>query len=138
MCKKSILFGLFLLLILQGACASHKVVEQPPSEFKDYYDRVRLQVDQVWPSLVQEKFQKLYREGMTVALRNENCESLVGVDVQEDGRIVAATLLKPCGIKPADDAAVEAFQKISTLPPPPKKVLKSGVTQVKWNFVLLK
>lgn len=133
--QKIILNGIAVLILT--ACSSHKVVESPP-EFKDYYDRVRNQVDTVWPPLVKEKFAKLYSEGMTVAPRNENCESLVGVDVQEDGKIVAMTLLKPCGIKPADDAALEAFQKISTLPPPPKKVLKSGVTQVKWNFVLLK
>lgn len=129
-----------LLPLLSGlGCASHrKVVERPPSEFNDYYDQVRAQVDHVWPPLVKEKFEKLFNEGMMVAPHDGNCESLVEVDVTENGKIISTTLVKPCGIKAADDAAVEAFSRLENLPPPPKKVLKEGVTQVKWNFVLVK
>jgi TonB family protein len=131
--------GLILLsLFLQAGCATDKKTDAVSPEYQTYFEQIKKPLGDVWQRRLKEKFTQLHAEGLTPLARQQDCESLVSAQILPDGRILKAKLIKTCGLKPADEAALEAFNQMATLPPPPATILKNGVALLHWNFILAK
>ena len=117
-------------------CATSKVQEDIPVEYRAYYQELKIKVAAVWPELVKQKFEKLKADGLTLAAYNGNRESLVRVKVKSDGTVVETKLLKSSGLKAADESAIEVFEQLKVLPPPPQAITQNGSATIRWNFVL--
>jgi len=104
--------------------------------FFAYFQRIRHQLDQTWPSLLREQFDKITRSGRHLAGETYYTTSTV-ITVNAKGEIIHVQVLGESGAVDLDDAAISAWNKAGPYPNPPKGLLDAdGTATIRWDFIL--
>lgn len=106
-------------------------------EFKyySYFNRIKKRLRQFWEPKIQEKVERLVRRGRRPASMTSKLTRLV-ITLNEKGTLTKVQLRTTSGLEDLDDAAIEAFRAAAPFPNPPKDLIKGGLVQIDWSFVL--
>jgi len=106
-------------------------------EFKyfGFYDRIRKKLEQFWGQSLQEKAKSIYKTGRRIASGNDSITSLK-VTLDDKGNILHVEIHSTSGIREFDDAAVESFNKAGPFPNPPRGMIRNGLAEIEWGFVV--
>lgn len=104
-------------------------------EFYGFYHRIKEKLEQFWGRNIQEQAEKMYKNGRTIASDSNHLTSLI-ITLNQRGEIVKVNINATSGIKELDQAAIKSFNEAGPFPNPPKKMLKNGVAQIEWGFVV--
>lgn len=104
-------------------------------EYYGFYHRIRQKLEQFWGLNIQEKANKLFKEGRSIA-SDSNLITGVTIKLNSRGEIVDIVLKSTSGVKELDDAAVESFNQAGPFPNPPKGMLRNGKAVIDWGFVV--
>ncbi len=104
-------------------------------EFYGFYHRIREKLEQFWGANIQEKAQKIHKEGRHIA-SDSNLVTGLTIMLDSRGEIVEILLKSTSGVQELDDAAVEAFNQAGPFPNPPKGMIKNGRATIEWGFVV--
>lgn len=102
---------------------------------QNYIERIHGLIDPRWRANVGERI-RLRRLG---GLPMSPCQSRVTLMIDKNGVLKKVVLTGSCYMdKTFDGIAVEAFDYVGQLPPPPKEFLESGVLTIEWIFEINK
>ena len=106
-------------------------------EYKYYgfYHRIKQKLEQYWGHSLRQKAEKLWKSGRRFPASNNRITNLV-VTINHKGIIVDITIRSTSGIRELDEAAVESFNRAGPFPNPPKGMIKNGLAQIEWGFVI--
>lgn len=105
-------------------------------EFYGFYHRIRQKLEQFWGLNIQEKANKLYKEGRSIA-SDTNLITGVTIKLNSKGQIVDIILKSTSGVKELDDAAIDSFNQAGPFPNPPKGMIQAdGKATIDWGFVV--
>lgn len=105
-------------------------------KYFSYYSRIKNQLNQWWVPKVQQKFNRMIRQGRTIASQENKITKLIIV-LNTDGLLVNVQVLAESGVKDLDDAAIEAFRSAAPFPNPPKGIIESdGTVKIRWDCVV--
>jgi TonB family protein len=101
-----------------------------------YYNRIKTQLNQWWVPQVQQKFNKMMKQGRSIASEESKITKLVIV-LNGEGNLVKVQVLAESGIRDLDEAAIEAFRQAAPFPNPPKGMIDSdGTVKIRWDCVV--
>lgn len=101
-----------------------------------YYNRIKNQLNQWWVPNVQQKFNKMLRQGRTIASQENKITKLIIV-LNTEGALVKVQVLAESGVKDLDDAAIEAFRSAAPFPNPPRGIIETdGTVKIRWDCVV--
>jgi TonB family protein len=104
--------------------------------YYSYYNRIREKLRQYWEPKIKEKFERIVRQGRTIASDGEKITRIIIV-LDEKGVLKKVQVVSGSGVTDLDDAAVEAFRAAAPFPNPPKGIVESdGTIKIRWDFVL--
>ena len=104
--------------------------------FYSYFNRMRNQLDQLWPSLLREQYQRIYKTGRKLA-SNTDYTTRTLVTLNAKGEIEKVQLLEESGTINLDQAALDALNKAGPYPNPPKGLVdESGHVEIQWQFIV--
>ena len=104
-------------------------------EFYGFYHRIRQKLEQFWGMNIQEKAEKLFKSGRSIA-SDSNLVTSLTIKLDKSGKIIDIKVNSPSGIKELDDAAINSFNQAGPFPNPPSKMLKNGYATIEWGFVV--
>ncbi len=106
-------------------------------EFKyfGFYERIRGKLEQYWGRSLREKAKAIYANGRRLPA-NENFITSLIITLNSAGEIVGVKMVGSSGKKELDDAAVESFNQAGPFPNPPRGMIKGGLANIKWSFVV--
>ena len=104
-------------------------------EFYGFYNRIKEKLEQFWGLNIQEKAQKIYKSGRSLA-SDRNLITGLTIAINSKGEIVDIMVKSPSGIKELDDAAIESFNRAGPFPNPPKGMIRNGKAIIEWGFVV--
>lgn len=106
-------------------------------EYKYYgfYHRIRQKLEQFWGLNIQEKANKIFKEGRSIA-SDSNLITGLTIALNDKGEIVDIVLKSTSGVKELDEAAVESFNQAGPFPNPPKGMIRDGKAVIDWGFVV--
>lgn len=101
-----------------------------------YYNRIKTQLNQWWVPQVQQKFNKMMKQGRSIASEESKITKLVIV-LNGVGNLVKVQVLAESGVRDLDEAAIEAFRQAAPFPNPPKGMIDSdGTVKIRWDCVV--
>lgn len=101
-----------------------------------YYSRIKTQLNQWWVPKVQQKFNKMLRQGRTIASEDNKITKLV-ITLNDVGNLVNVQVMAESGIRDLDEAAIEAFRQAAPFPNPPKGMIDNdGTVKIRWDCVV--
>jgi TonB family protein len=104
--------------------------------FYSYFERVRKQLDQNWRPILRDQVDKMIFAGRTIASDMDHVTKVM-VTLDNGGEIVKISVLEESGTRDLDQAAIKAFNKAGPFPNPPKGLVnKSGIVEIRWDFIL--
>jgi len=104
-------------------------------KFFSYYHRIKELLRQHWKPNVERRLTRMYEKGRTVG-ENEMVTRLQ-VLLSPEGRISKISRVTSSGIEEIDEAAIEAFNRASPFPNPPRGMLDAdGFVRINWDFIL--
>jgi TonB family protein len=104
--------------------------------YYSYYNRIREKLRQYWEPKIKEKFERIVRQGRTIASDGDKITSII-IILDDKGILKGVQVLSGSGVRDLDDAAVEAFRAAAPFPNPPKGIVESdGTIKIRWDFVL--
>lgn len=104
--------------------------------FFSYFERVRKQLDQTWPSILRENIKKIVKSGRKLA-SNEDYTTKILVTLNAKGEVTKVQLLEESGTHDVDQAAVDALNRAGPYPNPPKGLIgANGTVEIRWDFLL--
>ena len=104
--------------------------------FFGYFQRIRTRLDHAWSGVLRERLIKLYRSGRQLASDMDHTTRVL-VTLNSTGEIVRVQVMEESGTRDLDDAAVRAFNQAGPFPNPPHGIVdRSGLIQIRWDFVL--
>jgi protein TonB len=104
-------------------------------EYYGFYNRIRQKLEQFWGFNIQDKAQKIFKQGRSIASDNNLVTGLT-IKLNGKGEIVDIVVKSASGVKELDDAAIESFNQAGPFPNPPKGMLKNGKASIEWGFVV--
>lgn len=106
-------------------------------EFKyfGFYDRIRQKLEQYWGQSLQDKAKAFYKSGRRMPAGVDSITSLK-VTLDNEGNIVHVEVHSTSGVREFDDAAIESFNKAGPFPNPPRGMIKNGLAEIEWGFVV--
>lgn len=105
-------------------------------EFYGFYHRIRQKLEQFWGLNIQEKANKLFKQGRTIA-SDSNLITGLTIKIDSQGRIVDIILKSTSGVKELDDAAIKSFNQAGPFPNPPSGMIQAdGKATIDWGFVV--
>jgi protein TonB len=104
-------------------------------EYYGFYNRIRQKLEQFWGFNIQDKAQKIFKQGRSIASDNNLVTGLT-IKLNNKGEIVDILVKSASGLKELDDAAIESFNQAGPFPNPPKGMLKNGKASIEWGFVV--
>lgn len=104
-------------------------------EFYGFYHRIREKLEQFWGQNIQDKADKISKQGRSIA-SDSNLITGLTIMLNDSGEIVKIHLKSTSGVKELDDAAVQSFNQAGPFPNPPKGMLKQGTAIIEWGFVV--
>ncbi len=107
------------------------------TEFKFYgfYFRIRQRLEQFWGQSLQEKATHFARLGRRLPASSDKVTALK-VILDKKGEILQVIVESTSGVKELDDAATESFRSAGPFPNPPAGMIRDGVVQLNWGFVV--
>lgn len=107
-------------------------------EYKYYgfYHRIKQKLEQYWGNTLREKATSLYKSGRRLPASTGNKITSLQIIIDDKGNIVKINVVGTSGINELDEAAIESFNKAGPFPNPPKGMMKDGVAQIEWGFVV--
>ncbi len=131
---------------LTGLAKNNDYVEDIPlgdmtqlntQEFKyfGFYDRIRQKLEQFWGQSLQEKAKVFYKTGRRMPANTDSITSLK-VTLDNSGNIIHVEIRSTSGVREFDDAAIESFNKAGPFPNPPRGMIKNGLAEIEWGFVV--
>ncbi len=104
--------------------------------FYGYFQRIRERLDWAWSGVLRQKLTKLYRGGRQLASDMDHTTRLL-VTLNFQGEVVRVQVVEESGTRDLDDAAINAFNQAGPFPNPPQGIVdKSGLIQIRWDFIL--
>jgi TonB family protein len=105
--------------------------------FFTYYERIRRQLEQAWPKLLQQKMRRLWRMGGRFPASEKQHKTQTILVLDQAGEVIKVSVVLPSGTQELDDAAVEAFNEAGPFPNPPEAIVDdNGLITINWTFVL--
>lgn len=104
-------------------------------KFFSYYHRIKELLRQHWKPNVERKLTRMYEKGKVVG--EDEMITRLQVLLSPDGRITRISTVTSSGIEEIDEAAVDAFNRASPFPNPPRGMLDAdGFVRINWDFIL--
>lgn len=104
--------------------------------YYSYYNRIKDKLRQHWEPKIKEKFERIVRQGRTIASEGDKITKVIIV-LDEKGTLIRVQVVSRSGVTDLDDAAVEAFRAAAPFPNPPKGIVEEdGTIKIRWDFVL--
>ncbi len=104
--------------------------------YYSYYNRIKDKLRQHWEPKIKEKFERIVRQGRTIASEGDKITKVIIV-LDERGTLIRVQVVSRSGVTDLDDAAVEAFRAAAPFPNPPKGIVEEdGTIKIRWDFVL--
>jgi len=104
--------------------------------YYSYYNRIKDKLRQHWEPKIKEKFERIVRQGRTIASDGDKITKVIIV-LDEHGTLIRVQVVSRSGVTDLDDAAVEAFRAAAPFPNPPKGIVEEdGTIKIRWDFVL--
>lgn len=85
--------------------------------------------------MIQQKVEKLVRTGRNPANFGSKVTRLV-ITLDDKGILTRVQVRTTSGLEDLDDAAVDAFRAAAPFPNPPRDLIKNGIVQINWDFIL--
>lgn len=105
--------------------------------YYSYYNRIKDKLRQYWEPKIKEKFERIVRQGRTIASDGNNKITKVIIILNEKGTLIGVQVVSQSGVRDLDDAAIEAFRAAAPFPNPPKGIVEEdGTIKIRWDFVL--
>ena len=106
-------------------------------EYKYYgfYHRIKQKLEQYWGNTLQKKAEALWKSGRRIPASEQRITSLL-ITIDTKGNIVDIKVKGTSGVRELDDAAIESFNRAGPFPNPPKGMMKNGMAQIEWGFVV--
>ncbi len=106
-------------------------------EFKyfGFYDRIRQKLEQFWGQSLHDKAKAIYKTGRRMPAGVDSITSLK-VTLDDKGNILHVEVHSTSGVREFDDAAIESFNKAGPFPNPPRGMIKDGLAEIEWGFVV--
>lgn len=106
-------------------------------EYKYYgfYHRIKQKLEQYWGNSLRKKAEALYKQGRRIPASENRITSLT-ITMDSMGNIVDIVINATSGVRELDDAAIESFKQAGPFPNPPKGMIKDGLAQIEWGFVV--
>ena len=104
-------------------------------EFYGFYHRIRQKLEQFWGVNIQDKADKIYKAGRSIASES-NLITGLRIMLNDQGEIVNILVKSTSGLKELDDAAIQSFNQAGPFPNPPKGMLQNGQAVIEWGFVV--
>lgn len=107
------------------------------AEFKHYgfFHRIKQRLEQYWGDSLREKAKELMAKGKRVPAGSINITALK-VILDSNGHIVKVNIVGKSGISELDEAATQAFNRAGPFPNPPRDLIRNGVAEIEWGFVV--
>lgn len=104
-------------------------------KFFSYYHRIKELLRQHWKPNVERKLTRMYEKGKVIG--EDEMITRLQVLLSPDGHITRISKVTSSGIEEIDEAAVDAFNRASPFPNPPKGMLDAdGFVRINWDFIL--
>jgi TonB family protein len=105
--------------------------------YYSYYNRIKDKLRQYWEPKIKEKFERIVRQGRTIASDGGNKITKVIIILNDKGTLIGVQVVSQSGVRDLDDAAIEAFRAAAPFPNPPKGIVEEdGTIKIRWDFVL--
>lgn len=106
-------------------------------EYKYYgfYHRIKQKLEQYWGNSLRKKAEALYKQGRRIPASENRITSLT-ITMDKMGNIVDIMINSTSGVRELDDAAIESFKQAGPFPNPPKGMMRDGLAQIEWGFVV--
>ncbi len=106
-------------------------------EYKYYgfYHRIKQKLEQYWGDTLRKKAETLYKSGRRIPASTNKITSLT-ITIDNFGNIVDVKVKGSSGVTEFDDAAIESFNRAGPFPNPPSGMIKDGIAQIEWGFVV--
>ncbi|MCP4913658.1 MAG: energy transducer TonB [Oligoflexia bacterium] len=106
-------------------------------EYKYYgfYHRIKQKLEQYWGDTLRKKAEALYKSGRRIPASTNKITSLL-ITIDNFGNIVDIKVKGTSGVRELDDAAIESFNRAGPFPNPPSGMMKDGIAQIEWGFVV--
>ncbi len=105
--------------------------------YYSYYNRIKDKLRQYWEPKIKEKFERIVRQGRTIASDGGNKITKVIIVLNEKGTLIGVQVVSQSGVRDLDEAAIEAFRAAAPFPNPPKGIVEEdGTIKIRWDFVL--
>lgn len=96
---------------------------------ENYLERLRARIEPNWIRILRKDVPK------TKTRRRHSCLVVLNIEASPQGEILNIDMIKGCGWKIAENAALEAIQ-VSGIVPPPKEYLVNGIFYLQYQFDL--
>ncbi|MBK23928.1 MAG: hypothetical protein CME70_07985 [Halobacteriovorax sp.] len=106
-------------------------------EYKYYgfYHRIKQKLEQYWGNSLRKKAEALYKQGRRIPASENRITSLT-ITMDKMGNIVDIKINSTSGVRELDDAAIESFKQAGPFPNPPRGMMRDGLAQIEWGFVV--
>jgi protein TonB len=104
-------------------------------KFYGFYSRIRQKLEQYWGITLDEKVKKIYSSGRRMPASTTKITNLL-INIDRNGNIRNVTVKGSSGFRELDEAAIESFNKAGPFPNPPTGMLRNGVAEIEWSFVV--
>lgn len=102
--------------------------------YGSFYSRIEDLIREPWENTAREEYYR-QRDLKTMSPKN-GWTTRIDVILNSNGELQKLILLKSSGNKKFDEAALNAFQKASFFPHPPKGMVRDGKIVLKYSFVI--
>lgn len=100
-----------------------------------FYHRIKQKLEQYWGNSLRKKAEALFKQGRRIPASENRITSLT-ITMDSMGDIVDIKINATSGVRELDDAAIESFKQAGPFPNPPKGMMKDGLAQIEWGFVV--
>ena len=104
-------------------------------KFWGFYNRIRLRLEPIWESLLDERIRKYYGLGRKIIIGTQTL-TLIKITLDEEGNVFKMRVLHSSGIAEIDDVAIDAITLSGPFGSVPKGMLNEKLTELEWGFVV--
>lgn len=118
----------------QVPLGDHTYLNTVEYKYYGFFKRMRERLEQAWGMSLRQKAQYLLNHGRR--LTADNLLTSINVILNEKGELVHIVVKGSSGVLELDDAALESFNRAGPFSHPPKGLLKNGLLEVSWGFLV--
>ena len=124
-------------LILVAGCSSAPQKTPVPECVKDYYSRIRNELEPILSKKTKEEIKKILASGLTVRqLKTPENTVTLNFEVDRSGRVENVQTLQKSEYEFFNKVALNTITNAGAIPAPPIECFKEDHSQIRWQFIL--